>query len=108
MHVGIQTIPLTLTRRNDDKTTRSITLDRVLVQAATPGEDTSEYDTLTETYGVTVHVASPGTLEANVGDRFRWNGQTYVVTSVQAGLMEQNRVVYLPFTWQFRGKLVSR
>lgn len=107
MHVGIRTIPLTLTRRNDDKTTRSITLDRVLVQATTPTEDTSEYDTLTEVNGVTVHVATPTTCEALVGDRFRWNGQPYIVTSVQSALMEQNKVVYVPFTWQFKGKLVN-
>lgn len=108
MHVGIRTIPLTLTRRNEDKTTRTITLDRVLVQVTTPTEDTSEYDTLTEVNGVTVHVAAPNTQTVIVGDRFRWNGQSYMVTSVQAALMEQNKVVYVPFTWQFKGKLVSR
>lgn len=107
MHVGIRTIPLTLTRRNEDKTTRTITLTRVLVQSTTPTEDTSEYDTLTTVDGVTVHVASPSTCDVMVGDRFRWNGQPYTVTSVQPSLMEQNKVVYVPFTWQFKGKLVN-
>ncbi len=109
-YAGIKTIPLTLERRGEKRTdpTQTITLDRVLVQVTTTTEDSGTYDELTDVQGVTVHVASPSEPTVQVGDRFRWCGQPYAVTSVQPSIMEQNKVVYVPFVWQFKGKLVTR
>lgn len=93
----------------------TVTLDKVLVQENTPGEDTSSYDDMTQLLNLTIHVMTPDTPLGEggqpiivMGDTFKWNGRDYAVTSVGNRIMPENRVVFLPYAWRFYAKARTR
>lgn len=100
-HYGLKTHEVVVTVDEEEYTFQA------LVTANTTGENTSEFDNMTEVDSLTIHVTTPATPPEIVGGELEYNGTPYRVTSVRPPIDPENRVMFNPFKWSFNAKQVQ-
>lgn len=101
MHYGLKTHEITITTSDGQHTVKGI------VTANTTGENTSEFDNMTEVDSLTIHVTTPATPPEIVGGELEYQGNPYHVTSIKPPIDPENRVMLNPFKWSFNAKQVQ-
>ena len=101
MHYGLKTHEITITTGDGRHAVKGI------VTANTTSENTGEFDNMTETDSLTIHVAEPDTPPEIVGGELEYHGSLYHVTSTRPPIDPENRVMFSPFKWSFNAKQVQ-
>lgn len=111
MGVGLSTVSLTVQHKEDDEYWGKPQFDERQVQCliqVLSSTDGQQYGIIpSSVLRVKVHVSKPETRNVEVGDRFTYHGNTYAVTSVDDGIMTENMVQFVPFSWTFTGEAVN-
>lgn len=98
MRYGLKTHEITITTGDGQHTVKGI------VTVNTTGENTSEFDNMTEVDSLTIHVTTPATPPEIVGGELEYHGNPYHVTSIKPPIDPENRVMFNPFKWSFNAK----
>nr|UVY04869.1 MAG: hypothetical protein [Bacteriophage sp.] len=101
MRYGLKTHEITVNTGDGQHTVKGI------VTVNTTGENTSEFDNMTEVDSLTIHVTTPATPPEIVGGELEYNGNPYRVTSIKPPIDPENRVMFNPFKWSFNAKQVQ-
>jgi hypothetical protein len=101
MHYGLKTHEITITTGDGQYTVKGI------VTANTTSENTSEFDNMTETDSLTIHVTTPDTPPEIDGGELEYYGMPYHVTSIKPPIDPENMVMFNPFKWSFNAKQVQ-
>lgn len=112
--IGIRTTVLKVAHKStpdpfdpDPTVTTNVNEVTCLVERLDSSENSGEGSGFASNMAVRVHVKSPLKPNVSVGDEFEWGSNTYRVTTVDDGIMPENRVFHVPFVWRFRGECLS-
>lgn len=101
MRYGLKTHEITVTTGDGQHTVKGI------VTVNTTSESTSEFDNMTETDSLTIHVTTPDTPPEIDGGELEYCGMPYHVTSIKPPIDPENMVMFNPFKWSFNAKQVQ-
>jgi hypothetical protein len=93
----------------DPKPPKTVTENHVqcIVERRDSTENTVQGSGYSSNLSVVVHVKEPKKPNVLVGDKFMYGSSEYTVTTVDDGIMPQNRVSKVPYIWRFRGEVLK-
>lgn len=106
----IKAIPIQVTHHvqteyfGKDDTTETVTVVGI-VQPLSSVEELSLGVGQATRHQVKIHVQKPEKRNVYVGDSFSYHDIKYTVTDVDDGIMEENKVRFMPYIWTFTGKV---
>lgn len=111
MGVGLATVTLTVEHKKSseywDKPEFEDLKIKCIVQVLS-SSDEQQYGVIPSSLlRVKVHVSQPTNRNVEIGDKFDYHGNKYVVTSVDDGIMPENMVRFVPFSWTFTAEAVN-
>jgi hypothetical protein len=92
---------------SNPKTTVTENHVQCLIERRDSVENTVEGVGYSSNLTVIVHVKKPIKPNVVVGDKFNYGSSEYTVTTIDDGIMPQNKVSKVPYIWRFRGEVLK-
>lgn len=112
MGVGLSSTELVISHKDDPddydgKPTVEERHVKGLIQSLASLEETQIGIVPASLLKIKVHVSDPIDRNVDIGDQFKYCGNTYTVVTVDDGIMKENMVQFVPFRWTFTAEVVN-